>query len=239
MRKLQDRWVFLTILSVVLVAPGIATADPIRVDQLSPVSGDGIGSGCCAFGDFAQTFTVGVTGILRTVALPLSRPDFFPDDDFSGQLGIQLRPTVAGIPSDSVLTEMILSKSSLPALSTPGVRFEFTTFFSGLNIPIVEGEQLAIVLSNVGHAGQNIRWAQNTTASYTGGAPYQQTRENPGIEGDQGPVTGPWLPDTCCQDFDFAFFTSVEPAAIVAPTPEPGTMLLLGTGILWLARRRL
>src|SRR6185295_17176024 len=116
-------------------------------------------------------------------------------DDFSGQLGIQIRPTLAGVPSASVLAETILSKSSLPSVNTPGVRFEFTTLFSGLNIPIVEGTQLAIVLSNVGHNGQNIRWALDGTASYTGGAAYRQAREDTGIDGDQGPVIGPWLAD--------------------------------------------
>ena len=233
MRKLQYPLV-LTILSFGLLTTGVANADPIRVDQLSPITGGG--QGCCGGADLAQTFTVGITGILRTVALPLSTPDVRGlSDDFSGQLGIQIRPTLAGVPSASVLAETILSKSSLPSVNTPGVRFEFTTLFSGLNIPIVEGTQLAIVLSNVGHNGQNIRWALDGTASYTGGAAYRQAREDTGIDGDQGPVIGPWFADP--NPFDFAFFTLVEAPAIVAPTPEPGTVLLLGTGILWLARR--
>jgi hypothetical protein len=241
MRQQRNRFVFVyvTILGFGLVAPATTRADPIRVDQISPPS-DGnlaIGFGCCFDADSAQTFTVGITGILRAVALPLSKPGD-PFEDFSGQLGIQLRTTLGGIPTDSLLAEMILSKSSLPWATDPGVRTGFTTFFSGLNLPVVVGEQLAIVLTNVGHNGQNIRWALNATGSYTGGAPYQQFRDNTGMEGDRGDVTGPWVPPTCCQEFDFAFFTSVEAAATAAPTPEPGTVLLLGTGVLWLTRRR-
>lgn len=235
MRKQRTLLAFATIVSLVLGSPCIARADPIRIDQISPVVG-GRGVGCCIDEDWAQTFTVGMTGTLRTLALPLSRPNVSPDDDFSGGLGIQLRSTVGGAPGDLVLAEMILGKSSLP-LNTPEVRFEFTTFMSGLNIPIVAGQQLAIVLSNVGHNGQNIRWAMNEPG-YARGAPFRQPRENTGMTGDRGDVTGPWVAGReTFGDLDFAFFTSVEPAAMPSPTPEPGTALLLGSGLLWIARR--
>jgi hypothetical protein len=141
-----------------------------------------------------------------------------------------------GIPSDSVIAEMILPKSSLPSVNAPGVRDEFTTLFSGLSVPIIAGEQLAIVLSNVGHNGQNIRWAANGPSAYAGGAPYLQPREDTGMTGDQGSVTGPWVPAPFA-DFDSAFVTWVEPASMPS-TPEPTAMLLVGTGAFWLVRRR-
>ena len=230
MRDLRKLFVFVASLACVLAPTVTAHADPIRVDQISPIT-DG-GRGCCLGEDMAQTFTVGITGILRQVALPLSQPA--PGEDYSGGLGIQLRPLLGGAPSDVVLAEMTLSKSELPSAFDPGVRNEFTIFLSGLSIPVAVGEQFAIVLSNLGHNGQNIRWGINSSAAYGRGAPLRRERENNGMEGEQGDVTGSWVPPA--DTFDFAFFTSVEGTA--AATPEPGTVLLLGSGLVWIARRR-
>jgi hypothetical protein len=202
-------------------------ADPVVLDQLS--SSDGGGLGCCLAADFAQTFTVGITGILRTIGLPLHTPP--GPDDFSGLLGVQLTRTSAGLPSDTVLAEVTLPKSSLHS----GATVEFTTLLSGLNVSIVSGEQLALVLSNVGHNGQNIGWMTDSKASYVSGAPYQRPRQNNGRTGDQGTITGPWSHIVlCCGDFDFSFFTLVEPSVSPAPTPEPSTILLFSTAILGL-----
>jgi len=218
-----------------MASSGIANADPVRIDQLAPIVNLG-GIGCCSFENWAQTFTVGITGVLRTVGLPLSKPGLPSDqEDFSGQFAIQLRTTSGGVPTDTVLAETILSKSILPFALSPGVRTEFTTSFTGLNTPVARGEELAIVLSNIGHNGQNIRWALNDQpGTYAGGAAYREPRVFTGLTGDVGDIQGPWTSPV--GNFDFAFFTGVEPA--LSPTPEPGTALLLATGFVWLARRR-
>jgi len=88
------------------------------------------------------------------------------------------------------------------------------------------------VLRNVGHNGQNIRWARTDSPGiYLGGATFIQQRFT-STTGDVGDIAGPWTPFFD----DFAFYTAVEPA--VSPTPEPGTALLLVTGCLVIARRR-
>jgi len=230
MRKGRHGFVLVAVVTLLLFASGIANADPVRIDQLAPIV-NGAGLGCCSSENWAQTFTVGITGILRTIGLPLSQPPL--PDDFSGQFAIQLRATSGGVPTETILAETILAKSSLPSLSTPGIHFQFTTSFSGLDTPVAAGQQLAIVLSNVGHNGQNISWATNDApGTYSAGTPFRQPREFTGLTGDVGEIVGPWGP---VNDFDFAFFTAVEP---VSATPEPGTALLLATGFAWLARRR-
>jgi hypothetical protein len=113
-----------------------------------------------------------------------------------------------------VLTSGIIPAASIPF---PSILFEHVNFATGLNV--TPGQILALTFglaapgSNEGAAG-----LFGVEATYTGGQAVI-------FQGDPG---GPWQPfNPLTPPTDFAFRTYVDPV----PIPEPGIVLLLGTGV--------
>jgi hypothetical protein len=146
--------------------------------------------------DKAQTFTVGLTGLLDRIEVPVSR-----HPTTTGPLGLEVRTVIGGVPAadgvlGSVLASVEISLLGIPPLPGGGYTWVAAT---GLNIPVTQGQQLAIVLQNLDV--NFIGWGANLT--YGGGALF--TRENnaawQGLGAFDGafrtyvavPETGGWL----------------------------------------------
>jgi hypothetical protein len=159
----------------------------------------------------AQTFTVGIAGILDSIVLDLRYEDVIPIYDIT----VELRSTTAGLPdwSDQALASVQFDTSVL----TP----EFTLYpidFSSFSLPFAVGDQLAIVLTSEEETGQAGEWRGASNDPYPGGKWYH----------DEGTGTT-WY----TKDSDGYFQTYVIPA--------PGAILLgsIGVGLVgWLRRRR-
>jgi len=159
----------------------------------------------------AQTFTVGVAGILDSIVLDLRYEDVVPTYDIT----VELRSTTNGLPdwSDQAFASVQFDTSIL----TP----EFTLYsidFRSFSLSFDVGDQLAIVLTS--------------EEDYTSAATWRGARDNPYPGGkwyyDAGTGTT-WY----TKDYDGYFQTYVIPA--------PGTILISSTGVAlvcWLRRRK-
>lgn len=172
--------------------------------------------------DHAQTFTVGITGILDSIDVYIQR-----SPQWSDPLLVHVRPTAGGLPLAS-------DASSLAATSVPGAGIPTSPGFvsidlSAANLLVTAGEVLAIVLQNNTNTG-NI-----SSGAYTweGHAP-SAGGGNPALayplgQGYARTLTSPnWSQFT---PSDRAFRTYVE-------IPLPGAVLLAAPLILAVTARR-
>jgi hypothetical protein len=206
----------LLVFAATLASAPVLRADPIRViDQqhlTTRIGGLGVVGSTDVF--LAQTFTVGLTGTLTQIDLNV----FFPHEDFSrftDPLSIQLRTTVGGTPTNTVVDAIAVAPQNLPT-----DRFALTAF-SGFGVNVTAGDALAIVLTT-GPNG-NFGWGLGACC-YGGGAAHWT------------PNGGAFVPISFPEAPEFLFRTWVE--ADVTPTPEPGTMLLAATGVAAVVARR-
>jgi hypothetical protein len=224
----MKRTIGIVVVASLACSLGVATrahADPILVvDQVSNPTFGAVGGGFVI--DTAQTFTAGLTGILREIDVALAVP-MGSDEPLMGTLLFQVRPVLGDLPSSLILAQQTLPGSAIPR----GPLWTFDVFFTNLSVPIVAGEQFAIVLGSRGdpEGSSNYGWVIDRSGPYAAGALFQQEHDSAGQ-----PVEA-WH-NISSFGGDAAFRTIVE-AAPIQPTPEPASALLLAAGAALLARR--
>jgi hypothetical protein len=157
----------------------------------------------------AQTFTVGVTGVLTQVDVEIRRDAGIPD------LLLDIRPTIEGVPVASDADA--LASFVIPSAGVPTDAAFLSTDLSAAQIAVSLGDVLAIVLRAPGPGGPlNYSWQGSISPPlYGSGSGF--------FRGGGSPV---WFPASSGPT-DFSFQTFVEPAAV----PEPSTLLLFLLGI--------
>jgi hypothetical protein len=165
----------------------------------------------------AQTFTVGVAGVLDSIGLQVVREDASTSSD----LLFDIRETSAGVPIESnaiTLTSLTIPASEVPLALGAGEFFSVDVISSG--IAVNPGEVLAVVLSapDATTALNRYQWFNGPNPDdYPDGDPYSRS-------------TGTWT----LESSDGGIQT-----LIVIPEPSSPLSLLAGVGILLaLARRR-
>ncbi len=135
--------------------------------------------------------------------------------DASGatSLALYIVATSAGTPSSIILGQTSLSAGN----------YTFTTLFTFPSmISVVAGTQYAIA---VGASGGTLIWTYSPTGGYAGGTAFDAS-------GTSDPSSANWLPLVVFAPADLNFQTRVE------PIPEPGSVLLVATGLASLLARR-
>ena len=189
--------------------PASARADSILLDQLNAgLRNGGIGVGVDPL-VIAQTFSVGITGVLTQLDLGVFNPNV-GSTRFVDPLSIQIRRTSAGRPDDTVLQSM-----TVPVAAVTPDRFAMTSY-EGWHVDVQAGEQLAIVLAT----GPNGNYGWSTSCCYSGGDMFLSL----------GSGFRPIVPTISPLPADFMFRTFVD-ASATTTTPEPESLPLLAGGL--------
>jgi hypothetical protein len=125
----------------------------------SQIQGYGLGS----VSGTAQTFTVGVAGVLTAVDLLLVNHEV--SGHVSGPVTVKIFNTVSGVPN-TMLDEVTLDPGTAPA-----VQLTFK-HFSGFSIPVKQGDVLAIVVFGQETAQWSWQGGRDSSATYPGGRAY-------------------------------------------------------------------
>lgn len=208
-RLTQITAMILVILTLVLGEARKVTAESLDQSFVPPipsvisgVSGD--------FGESAQTFTVGISGVLSRVNVLLANEK--PNLQF-GNLYFDIRPTVNGFPVEEDMAAFAFGSMSISLLPPRPLPLLFSFDVSSFGVHVTSGDVLAIVLRS--DSGTDVGWYGVLGDAYPLGDLY-----------GRGPVgsrdlTGGWSRSHA----DLGFQTFVE------PVPEPTTIILLGTGL--------
>lgn len=151
----------LTAITMALTLAVPATAADV-LDQSNEVTA-GIAAARITNNYWAQTFTAGVDGTMSLLELDLAQNG----DPAAGDLVVEVRTVVGGVPSEDVLASATVTSTEIP------------DDFGWVQVPVsvsqLAGQQFAIVLtapdagSDCGGAGCGYRWHFNVDA-YAGGA---------------------------------------------------------------------
>lgn len=191
------------------VLSGSLFAAPI-VDQEFDPAGVGASQGLWSLTTDAQTFTVGITGILTGFDLLMHKPSATtsPNDINWG-----FQSTTSGLPDGSVLSSGILALADGPTTTNTNefVHIDLTAGFG-----VTAGDVLAIVLNGTAsHPDPVLRWQGgfNTGATYAGGEALKFR-------------FGAWVPAHTTEAIDWGFRTYVE-----TDIPEPSIIALFVAGL--------
>lgn len=172
----------------------IAAQDPPVLDQ-SFDAPSFLSFGFGGESHLAQTFTVGITGVLRRVDVEIRRDAGIPD------LLFDIRPTIGGVPVESdaaALANVVIPSASIPT------DFTFVSVdLSSAQIAVSAGDVLAIVLRAPGAGGAlNYSWQGSAVSGYGAGADFFRVAPSPTWNGLFG---------------DLGFQTFVAPAVVPSP----------------------
>ncbi|WP_374681256.1 PEP-CTERM sorting domain-containing protein [Accumulibacter sp.] len=167
--------------------------------------------------EFAQTFTVGVGGVLAQVDLQLARFGSTP-------LVLDIRRTSAGVPNSTILSTLSINPSTVPAIDILNVPFTSITLGSA-EIPVLAGDVLAIALSQQVTGNDFFSW-YSTGDLYSGGSAYFRDNSAQPFQA-VGPIVA-------SSPQDFGFRTYVRTNAV----PEPGALGLAALALALAGRVR-
>jgi hypothetical protein len=207
------------ILQILALLPCSAHAIPV-LDQhhvpLDPVNGS---AAIHSVVEWAQTFTVGISGRLVRIELLAGRDIEAPQ----GNLLIDVRPTIGGAPSEdneTVLYSATVSPTALPHFSDFPLPFEFLALDLGPGIPVLAGDVPAIVLRSPESLRIGYGWGLTTceASECPDLYPFGEAFVNVGGEGWRRSQLG----------IDAVFRTYVDPTDLPAPS---SLALLLAAGL--------
>jgi hypothetical protein len=190
-------------------AEPIVTASYIRPGfETSTVFGDTFARA------LSQSFVVSDSGTLEQIEVLLFAAT-------PGTFTMALHAAVDGAPVGSPLATATVSSEVVPESCC--VPFPPLVAFRSLHAPVTTGQSLAIVMTGSGQA----QWVGGFDGPFP--AFMDQRFDEPG-----GPPTTPWQTIPELPGFNGGFRALVDPDVV----PEPGTMILLGTGMVGLVGRR-
>lgn len=209
----------LTLLGAVSFVASTTSAHAQTLDQsnLIPSATSVVDAAIVTGQQLAQTFTVGLTGVLARVDLPL-----YKNAAATGDITLAIRTAPGGIPnSDNAqsLFETVIPLSSLPTHEFGPDTLPLTPInVSAGNIAVIPGQVLSISLSRTGAGSPPWAiWRYSVDDTYSGGDGFLRSGDSDAWTSI--PVAG-----------DAGFQTYVTTAASAAP--EPGTLALLALGSL-------
>lgn len=157
--------------------------------------------------DWAQTFTVGITGVLDSVTVKGGRANL-PIEP----LLIDVRTTVAGVPTEGNAGGNILGSVVLAPADVPPAYGDIVADLSGFAINVSVGDVLAIVVRSATGSSADPGYYElrgRAPGGYDGGGAFVRIGA-----GDT------WHPYASFPTLDIAFSTYVN------PVPEPGSILM-------------
>lgn len=212
---------FLAALSLAAATPAAAAVvlDQATIPESGHVEFNGVGWSVSTLA-LAQSFTVGVSGLLDHVALGVEIWPSSPAGDFQFQILNS---------SNHVLYSETVSAASLPHLAFTGLDWDqtYVTDVRSADIHVSVGEHYLLKVF-AGPGGGAIWRASNSDGviSYAGGQAYEYDI--------------PGFPNPFEIGNEFAFRTYVDTGPGAVPEPQTWAMLVLGFGFAgWSLRRRL
>jgi hypothetical protein len=190
-------------------------AGGLTLDQSHVVPGSGADYAVVTTQSLAQTFTVGLSGLLAEIDLQISK-----NTGATGDLAFTIRTTSGGLPNTDdgqSLFTTVIPLSSIPTVDSPFDTVSVTAIdVSSATIMVTPGEVLALGLSRTGAGVPPWATWRSSTDNYSGGALYQRS----------GPTSSwdPVLITTVGQDAGFQTYIST--------VPEPSSLVLAGISTL-------